>query len=76
MDGDGWVQHRIQGEKKVQKAQLKVEIFKNPKSSKVGGGGEKKIKKSVRIYVLKCIRICNFFWHTLNKKIEKILEIA
>jgi len=51
VDGDWWVQHRIQGEKKVQKAQPKVEIFKNPKSSKVGGGRKKKRKKSVRIYV-------------------------
>jgi hypothetical protein len=44
VDGDWWVQHRIQGEKKVQKAQPKVEIFKNPKSSKSwrGDGGEKK----------------------------------
>ncbi len=38
VDGDWWVLHRIQGEKKVQQAQPKVEIFKNPKSSKVGGG--------------------------------------
>jgi hypothetical protein len=45
VDGDWWVQHRFQGEKKVQKAQPKVEIFKNPKSSKVGGGGKKKEKK-------------------------------
>lgn len=53
MDGDWWVQHKFQGEKKVQKAQPKVEIFKNPKSSKVGEGGKKiKIKiKSVRICV-------------------------
>jgi hypothetical protein len=52
VDGDWWVQHRFQGEKKVQKAQPKVEIFKNPKSSKVGGGGKKKRKlKSVRICV-------------------------
>jgi hypothetical protein len=50
VDGDWWVLHRIQGEKKVQQAQPKVEIFKNPKKLKSLEGGGKK-NKNVRIRV-------------------------
>jgi hypothetical protein len=59
VDGDWWVLHRIQGEKKVQKAQPKVEIIKNSKSSKVGGvgGGKKKCKDTC----LKKYKDINFF---------------
>ncbi len=61
--------------RRFKKLNQKLKYSRTLKAQKLEGEGKKK-KKKCKDICFKMYKDMYFFWHTLNNKIEKILEIA